>query len=447
MDASSYNPTWVQEYFDEEGERELERLTSSPSNEVSLHIHLRMIERFIEDGMRVLEIGAGAGRFTSFLAAAGAVITVVDLSSVQLELNKQRAEMLGIAQSIEAWRQADICRLDEFNAESFDAVVVFGGPFSYVLERRHEALNECLRVLKPGGVLLASVMSLWGTCHRALPGVMQIPDEKNQAILLHGDLTPETVGPDGNYMHLFRAEEYLLWLQQKGFTIEALSASGVLSQVWGEALDDIRADPDRWKALLSMEVEASKDRAALGMGTHLLAAARKPVRQEAASGMKVRFRDHFIQDGVRTTAEEKEVYLPFHRVTARALIMRREDGAALGTQHREGARFALPGGSIEDGEAAHQAVLRELDEENIALCGNDDAWQTRIAVDFFAGYGELSVWYMFLVDEASIGSTYENVHTRWIQPDEDSWHPHLRDRIRTFILRSGPAYLARRWEA
>lgn len=96
----------------------------------------------------MLEIGAGAGRFTQILAGLGAQVLVADPSPGQLALNRQFALAHGFAQAVPAWQQADICDLSYFGPDTFDAVVACGGPFSYVVDKRDVALQECLRVLR-----------------------------------------------------------------------------------------------------------------------------------------------------------------------------------------------------------------------------------------------------------------------------------------------------------
>lgn len=278
--SSNYDPEVTARHFDDFGIREWERLTQTPSDEASLYIHTHYLEKHISKGKRVLEIGAGAGRFTQILARSGAKINVADISNVQLEINQKFAVELGFEKSVVDRQQVDICDLAQFESDSFDYVVAYGGPFSYVLDKRDLALSECLRVLRPGGLLILSVMSLWGSAHGRLDGVLSAPISVNQKITSTGDISPATF-PErkSNFMHLFRAGELYEWLSSKKISILDMSASNCLSLTWDGMLKEIRNNADKWNELLRMELEACADPGCLNMGNHIIAVARKPKRK------------------------------------------------------------------------------------------------------------------------------------------------------------------------
>jgi len=274
---TSYQPEKIIKYFDEFGVREWERLIQTPVDEVSLYIHTHYLKKYILPDLQVLEIGAGPGRFTEILTGLGAKITVVDISSVQLELNKKYSVEFKFNEAITDWIKVDICDLSQFVSNSFDSIVAYGGPFSYVLDKKDIALAECIRVLRPGGILLLSVMSLWGTAHGALESVLSLHPNINQSITSTGDITPTTF-PDrrSNFMHLFRAGELFDWLKKAGLAILDKSASNCISLTWGEKLKDIRGNTEKWNELLRMELEACADEGCVGMGTHIIAVVQKP---------------------------------------------------------------------------------------------------------------------------------------------------------------------------
>lgn len=272
---SYYSPKWVADYYDEYGEQECERFNRRPANEVSLYLHTHYLEQFVKPGSRVLDVGAGPGVFTKIMADMGCHVVVADISQVQLDLHRKSAETLGFESAVEERLQLDICDMSCLSSESFDAVICYGGPLSYVFDQTSVAVGECARVCRKGGHVLASVMSLWGGAHRNLEMVLSVPPESNRKITETGDLTPENWGDVHHRCHMFRPDEVRQMVRQAGLVLVVISASNCVSNCWDELLIEVKADPEKWQELLRMELEACSEEGCLGMGSHIIVVGRK----------------------------------------------------------------------------------------------------------------------------------------------------------------------------
>ncbi len=268
-----YDRPAVAAYFDQLAEGEWLRFDKYALGAVHEHIHNLYLERFVPRGSRVLEIGAGPGRFTQTLHRLGCRIVVADISDVQLALNRRYGSERGFANSVEAYEKLDICDLSSLPASSFDVVVAYGGPLSYIFERRDDAVESCRRVLKPQGVLLASVMSLWGTLHRHLAVLRDLPLWSVKSVVESGDLTPENDPTSPHKCHMFQSAELARLVERHGFVVEALAASNALSTNLEPLLLELRQQPDRWQALLDLEAQATAQPGYVDGGTHLIVAA------------------------------------------------------------------------------------------------------------------------------------------------------------------------------
>ena len=67
-------------FFDEIGEGEWTRFEDGRTPPQSVAVHIRELRRFVKAGDRVLDVGAGPGRFTIELAKLGADVVVADIS-------------------------------------------------------------------------------------------------------------------------------------------------------------------------------------------------------------------------------------------------------------------------------------------------------------------------------------------------------------------------------
>jgi ubiquinone/menaquinone biosynthesis C-methylase UbiE len=269
-----YDPDRIARYFDDLAGAEWDRFESKPTQAIRLHVHAACLRNHVPPGSRVLEIGAGPGRFTEMLAAMGCHVLVTDISQVQLDLNRARADKEGYASAIEEWQRLDVCDLSALADASFDVVLAFGGPLSYVFDQRDRALQECVRVLKPTGNIVLSVMSFWGTTHMFLKGVMAYSLPNRESVMATGDITPENSPPDSmHYCHMFKSDELREVLERNGLAVDFLSASNALSTNWEAELEEARQDADMWEWLLDLEVTAASQPACWDMGSHLIAVA------------------------------------------------------------------------------------------------------------------------------------------------------------------------------
>jgi SAM-dependent methyltransferase len=273
----SYDRALVSALYDEYGDQEWERHETTPFGRVSFHIHRHYLTEFIRGGDQVLEVGAGAGRFTVELAKLGARVVTTDISPAQLELNATHVGEAGLESHIEAREPADILDLSRYPDGSFDAVVCYGGPLSYVMDGADAALDELLRVTKPDGYILIGVMSLHGSLHAFLGGaaaeIEEFGIEEMEAIQESGDLPPNHSSL-GMPTHLFSWAELRALLERHPCDLVVASAANFLSIGNDEVCERWLRDPAMWERFLAWEVDVCAQPGAIDGGTHIIAVVR-----------------------------------------------------------------------------------------------------------------------------------------------------------------------------
>ena len=101
-------------------------------------------------GKKILGLASGGGQQMPVFAALGADCTVLDYSPKQIESEKTVAEREGY--TIEAIR-GDMTQKLPFEDETFD--IIFHPVSNCYIEKVEPVWQECCRVLKKGGVLIA----------------------------------------------------------------------------------------------------------------------------------------------------------------------------------------------------------------------------------------------------------------------------------------------------
>ena len=146
MDVKSYLSDYY-ENFDENG-----RLESS-YGKIEYITTMKYIERYLKPGMRVLEIGAGTGRYSHALAQQGYQVDAVELIEHNIDIFKKNT-LPGETVTV---TQGNATNLQEFVSETYDITLVLGPMYHlFTKEDQRKALSEAVRVTKKGGMIFVA---------------------------------------------------------------------------------------------------------------------------------------------------------------------------------------------------------------------------------------------------------------------------------------------------
>ncbi len=139
--------------YDEDG-----RLCRTRHGQLEYDITMTYIHRYAARGSRVLEVGAGTGRYSIALAKEGMEVTAVELVESNLAVLRENSKGM---ENITSY-QGDATDLSRFADDSFDVTLFFGPMYHlYEAEEVDRAINEAIRVTKPGGVILFAFLSVF----------------------------------------------------------------------------------------------------------------------------------------------------------------------------------------------------------------------------------------------------------------------------------------------
>ncbi len=111
---------------------------------------IRFIEKYLKPGMKILEVGAGTGRYSHYFARKGYAVHAVELVERNIEGFKENTlpgENVTIV-------QGDAVNLHMLKDNEYD-IVLHLGPMYHLFEEsdRKAAVSEALRVTKPNGIV------------------------------------------------------------------------------------------------------------------------------------------------------------------------------------------------------------------------------------------------------------------------------------------------------
>lgn len=150
----------VKEYYDKTAEEEWNRL-NNPYSRIEYNSTLYLIEKYFPKTGQIIDIGSGPGRYSLELLRRGYKVSLLDLSSNELEIAKRKIEESNL--TAENYYCKSALELDFLQDEAFDGVLVMG-PLYHIHshEDRQKVLKDAHRILKKNGVALISYINTWG---------------------------------------------------------------------------------------------------------------------------------------------------------------------------------------------------------------------------------------------------------------------------------------------
>ncbi|MEH7226809.1 class I SAM-dependent methyltransferase [Bacillus sp. JJ1566] len=144
----------VRKFYDETVDYEWDRLER---HKVEFELTKRYLNRYIKPGDKVLDLGGGPGRYSLTLAELGCDVTLADLSEKNVEFALTRASEKGL--TLEGL-QVDARDLSIIEDSQFDYVLCMGPMYHLKSEEdRVKTIRECLKKLKPNGIIFVAFIS------------------------------------------------------------------------------------------------------------------------------------------------------------------------------------------------------------------------------------------------------------------------------------------------
>lgn len=261
----------IASFYNKDPQKEHRRLEK---HQLEFDVTWRFLAKHLPPQGKVLEIGAGTGRYTLGLIERGYAVTAVDLSEENLKVCKACLAQAGLEAKAQ-FILGDARYLRDLPAKAFDAVLMMGPLYHLVEESdRQMALKQAHAHLRPGGVIFSAFISrygFWGDILKNLPELIE--NQKEVKSVLSRGRDPED-WPKGGFRAYFVTVTELAPLHEAlGF--ETIKVLGVKPCIAADDKSYNKLEGVRRKLFLDLFYEISDEPSIVGASRHLLYIGRK----------------------------------------------------------------------------------------------------------------------------------------------------------------------------
>ena len=144
------------------------RLERDKTHYIEYFISKHYIDKYLKENDKVIEIGAGTGRYSLTLAKEGYDVTAIEYVKHNLDILKSNITK---EMKIKA-EQGDALDLSRFDDNTFDMTLVLG-PLYHLFDDKDidKAISEAIRITKKNGIIIIayipsdSIFINWGLDH------------------------------------------------------------------------------------------------------------------------------------------------------------------------------------------------------------------------------------------------------------------------------------------
>lgn len=232
---------------------------NSRRGQVEFTTNLKYIEKYIPLGAKILDVGAGTGKYSLYLDKLGYDVEAVELVKQNLNVIKKKNPTL----KSHLGNALDLSFLKE---NTYDAILLFG-PI-YHLKKRSEqlkAIEEAKRLLKPNGLLFISycmneyaIITHGFKDGNILPAIASGKVDENFHIL-----------EKGNELYDYVRLEDINFIQEKSNLkrLKLVSSDGASSYI-KDTLN--KMDQSTFEVFLNYHLKTCERQELLGASTHIL---------------------------------------------------------------------------------------------------------------------------------------------------------------------------------
>src|SRR6059036_788766 len=266
-------PYFIEQFYDLNTASEWGRLDR---HRTEFAVTMRVLHDYIPtQPVDILDVGSGPGRYAIALARHGHRVTLVDLSKKSLDYAKEQAQKAKV--ELAGCVRGNAVSLSGFENATFSVVLLLGPLYHLQSEtERQQAVRESRRVLRPGGIILASFITRYAPFRWAAKNDPSWMPSHRQ--LLETGVFIPSMGPKGadrGFTDAYFASpgEVKPLMEQEGFeTLDLIGCEGIVSLIEEKVNALTGREFDEW---VELNRQLGRDPSVQGACEHLLYVGKK----------------------------------------------------------------------------------------------------------------------------------------------------------------------------